>query len=185
MRSSHAILIGGLLILGNGILLGRKDLGRRALITEKLHPHYRVKSNRAVTHTVPAAHTLHVDSIQPFQLVPHPQKRESSVLFRTVLKVTVFLCLQILDEVLDGVLLLLAGRVTEIQFLQLARRGVFVAIAGEAISLVALLLSLLEAVVLVVLGLWVGEGVLEMCLVLYIVEIQMFISLLSTTALIA
>jgi hypothetical protein len=87
--------------------------------------------------------------------------------------------------VLDGVLLLLAGRVTEIQFLQLARRGVFVAIAGEAISLVALLLSLLEAVVLVVLGLWVGEGVLEMCLVLYIVEIQMFISLLSTTALIA
>jgi hypothetical protein len=87
--------------------------------------------------------------------------------------------------VLDGVLLLLAGRVPEIQFLQLARRGVFVAIAGEAISLVALLLSLLEAVVLVVLGLWVGEGVLEMCLVLYIVEIQMFISLLSTTALIA
>ena len=169
MRSSHAILIGGLLILGNGILLGRKDLGRRALITEKLHPHYRVKSNRAVTHTVTATHTLHIDSIQPLQLVPHPQKRESPVLLRTLLKVTLFLSLQILDEVLDRVLLLLAGRVTEIQLLQLARRGVFVAITGKAISLAALLLPLLEeAVVPVVLGLCIEEAVLWMCLVLYI-----------------
>jgi hypothetical protein len=157
-RSKVPILIRSLLILliSSGILLSFADLSDWLLIIEKLDPDCRVEFYRAGSFTLwgtAAAHHLHVLSIYALERVV--AALIIAVIWIIFLLFWKFLskakrrvCLQILNEALDGVILFtIAGETIEIQFLHRPRR-LFIAWALKNVFLSLLLSFLLQLVIL-------------------------------------